>query len=438
MSKKPRKQKIENRRAKSRLEQDTQQRKALLIGASIIGVLILLIVGYGLLDQLVLQNNRAVARVGEDTVTVKNFQKQVRYARFQLIQQYNNTIQTYEMFAGDETMGEYFNSQLNQIQAQLNDPITLGEGVLTRLIEDVVIAQEAGKLGLSLSEADIQQELEQAFGFYANGTPTPIATATPYTTATLSDAQLALVTLTPTATATDQLSPSEPPAESVDPTNAEAEEAPLEELPTSTPAPTSTPYTQEGFQERLAEYAGNLDGINFTENDLRDLVLTFVLRERLRDALTADLLPEEEQVWARHILVESEEEAQSILDRLAAGEDWSDLAAELSLDTSNKDRGGDLGWFSSGQMVPSFEEAAFALELGEISSPVETDFGYHIIQSLGNDTRPLSSSAFEGKRDQAFAEWLDEAVSADNVERYDDIWMGLVPTEPAIEYQVSP
>ena len=198
MSKKPRKKPIENRRTKSRLEQDNQQRKALLIGASVIGVLIVMIVGYGLLDQLVLKNNRAVARVGEDAITVSDFQKQARYARFQLIQQYNNTIQTYQMFAGDETMGQYFNSQLEQIQAQLNDPITLGDGVVTRLIEDVVIAQEADRLGISLSEADIQQELEQAFGFYANGTPTPAATATPFTTATLSEAQIALVTLTPT------------------------------------------------------------------------------------------------------------------------------------------------------------------------------------------------------------------------------------------------
>lgn len=434
MSKKPRKKPIENRRTKSRLEQDNQQRKALLIGASVIGVLIVMIVGYGLLDQLVLKNNRAVARVGEDAITVSDFQKQARYARFQLIQQYNNTIQTYQMFAGDETMGQYFNSQLEQIQAQLNDPITLGDGVVTRLIEDVVIAQEADRLGISLSEADIQQELEQAFGFYANGTPTPAATATPFTTATLSEAQIALVTLTPTPPPTTEPTA----AEEEEATSAEGEEAPPEELPTSTPAPTSTPYTQEGFQERLAEYTGSLDEINFTEDNLRSLVVTFILRERVQEALTADIMPEEEQVWARHILVETEEEALSVLDRLESGEDWANLAAELSLDTSNKDRGGDLGWFSSGQMVPPFEEAAFTLELGEISGPIGTDFGYHIIQSLGKDVRPLSPSAFQSKRDQVFAEWLNEAVNADNVERFDDLWMSLVPTEPAIEYQLAP
>ena len=432
MSKKPRKQKIENRRAKSRLEQDTRQRKGLLIGISIIGALIVLTIGYGLIDQLVIQKNRAVATVGEDTITVNNFQKQVRYARYQLIQQYNSTLQTYEMFAGDETMGEYFNSQLTQIQAQLNDPVILGESVVTRLIEDAVIAQEADRLGLGLSEADIQQELEQAFGFYANGTPTTTTTVTPYTTATLSETQIALVTLTPTATATAEPTPAE------EPPSAQDEEAPPEDLPTSTPAPTSTPFTEEGFQERLAEYTSGLKEIDYSEKDLRDLVVSFVLRERVRDALTEDVMPEEEQAWARHILVETEEKALSILDQLEAGEDWADLAAEASLDTSNKDRGGDLGWFSPGKMVPAFEEAAFALELSEISSPVGTDFGYHIIQLLGKETRPLAPSALQAKREQVFAEWLAEATSANTVVRYDDLWMSLVPTEPVLEYQINP
>jgi peptidyl-prolyl cis-trans isomerase D len=431
MSKKPRKQTIENRRTRSRLEQDNRQRKGLLIGIGAIAAIIVLIIGYGLVDQLVIQKNRAVARVGEDTVTVTDFQKQVRYARYQLIQQYNNTLQTYEMFSADETMGEYFTSQLTQIEAQLNDPVTLGESVVTRLIEDAVIAQEAEKMGLNLSEAEIQQELEQAFGFFANGTPTTTTTATPYTTATLSETQIALVTLTPTAIATTESTPTEQPAEIV-------EEAPLEDLPTSTPAPTSTPYTEEGFQERLAEYTGGLEEIAYSENDLRDLVVSFVLRERVRDALTEDLEPEEEQAWVRHILVETEEEAQSILDRLQAGEDWADLAAELSLDTSNKAGGGDLGWFGPGMMVPSFEEAAYALELGEISNPVGSDFGYHIIQLLGKETRPLAPSAFQAKREQVLTEWLTEATSADTVERYDDLWMSLVPTEPVLEYQINP
>lgn len=89
-----------------------------------------------------------------------------------------------------------------------------------------------------------------------------------------------------------------------------------------------------------------------------------------------------EEVKARHVLVKTEEEALDVISRLEKGEDFAELAKELSEDPGSKDQGGDLGFFPRGQMVEEFEEAAFALGDGERSEPVKSSHGYHIIETL--------------------------------------------------------
>ncbi len=87
------------------------------------------------------------------------------------------------------------------------------------------------------------------------------------------------------------------------------------------------------------------------------------------------------EVHCAHILVKTEKEAQAVLERLNKGEKFANLAGELSLCPSGK-RGGDLGTFGRGRMVREFEEAAFALEKGQTSSIVKTQFGYHLLRRL--------------------------------------------------------
>ncbi len=90
-------------------------------------------------------------------------------------------------------------------------------------------------------------------------------------------------------------------------------------------------------------------------------------------------LTETERVRARHILVASEKEATELSAKLDKGEKFEDLAKQYSLDGS-KDYGGDLGYFTAPEMVPEFSKAAFELKKGEVSKPVKTDFGWHIIR----------------------------------------------------------
>ena len=85
---------------------------------------------------------------------------------------------------------------------------------------------------------------------------------------------------------------------------------------------------------------------------------------------------------ASHILVEKQSQALKVLDELKAGGNFADLAKKYSTCPSGK-RGGDLGQFGRGQMVKEFEQATFAMKVGEISQPVKTQFGYHIIKRTG-------------------------------------------------------
>lgn len=96
-----------------------------------------------------------------------------------------------------------------------------------------------------------------------------------------------------------------------------------------------------------------------------------------------------EEVRARHILVEEEDQAKAIVTRLKGGEDFAKVAAETSKDPGSGKDGGDLGFFTKDRMVPEFAEAAFAMQPGELSAPVKSQFGWHIIRVEERRARPL-------------------------------------------------
>lgn len=98
---------------------------------------------------------------------------------------------------------------------------------------------------------------------------------------------------------------------------------------------------------------------------------------------------DEQEVRARHILVEKEEEAKAILADLKNGKSFDELAKEKSTDPGSKDKGGDLGYFTKDQMVPEFAEVAFKLEKGQLSEPVKTQFGWHIVKVEDKRNRPV-------------------------------------------------
>lgn len=127
-----------------------------------------------------------------------------------------------------------------------------------------------------------------------------------------------------------------------------------------------------------------------------------------------------ESVEASHILVKSEPEAKKIYSDIKAGKDFSELAKKNSQDPGSKNNGGSLGYFSKGQMVPEFEKAAFSLKVGEVSQPVKTSFGYHVIKKTGykpEQVMPfdqvkqnLEQQVKADKQREFFTSWRDKAI----------------------------
>ncbi len=120
--------------------------------------------------------------------------------------------------------------------------------------------------------------------------------------------------------------------------------------------------------------------------------------------------------------------ANELRSRILAGEDFAALARAYSDDTGSGANGGDLGWFGKGRMVAPFEEAAFSLPLNQVSEPVKTDFGYHLIEVLEKDpARPKDEAQLQQERAQAFQTWLGEQTSGNQVERSGDLSSLLPP-----------
>ncbi|GJE25571.1 peptidylprolyl isomerase [Methylobacterium organophilum] len=143
------------------------------------------------------------------------------------------------------------------------------------------------------------------------------------------------------------------------------------------------------FKRKLAYFRDKLLLDEYLERESKKAV-TPEAAKALYDQTVKAMKPEEE-AHARHILVDNEEEAKKIAARIKGGEDFAKVAGEVSKDPGSKTEGGDLGWFTKDRMVAPFAEAAFKLSPGQLSDPVKTQFGWHVIKLEEKRTKPVPS-----------------------------------------------
>ncbi len=190
--------------------------------------------------------------------------------------------------------------------------------------------------------------------------------------------------------------------------------------------------TEAQAEEILKERGSSLAQF---KKDLREAVATHLQTEKLRDYIVGTLQPndaelaayleqnrekydEPAQVRARHILIQvasnapeaevakAKQQIEQLRQELEAGADFAELASKHSQDPGSAEHGGDLGWFARGQMVKEFEESAFSLEVGKISEPVRTQFGFHLIKT--EEKKPARQPALAEIRAQVLKDYISE------------------------------
>jgi peptidyl-prolyl cis-trans isomerase C len=194
--------------------------------------------------------------------------------------------------------------------------------------------------------------------------------------------------------------------------------------PADTPVPAPTPTLNvvggtELENQRTTWLEILADQVGIDEAQYREITRSVLLRQKLQEAVSEETPLTAEQTRARHILVETEEEANAVMARLQTGEDFADLAVELSQDPGSGAEGGDLGFVPRGRFVPEFDEIVFTAPVGEVNDPVQTQFGWHIIEVLEREERELSPSDYFYSQQQAWQDWLNETRLSANIE---DFW----------------
>jgi parvulin-like peptidyl-prolyl isomerase len=372
----------------TRSEKEALQRRLAVLGAVLVFSLVAAILAVAFVADEILPGLSPVATVHGTEISLRTYATRLGFERNRLRSEFQNL----QVFAGtrpqNDPARQLAQQQLIQVQEQL---FSVNANALELLIDEELVRQEARKRGLSVSRAEIDAELQKRFAPQDEGTvPTPGASPTAAQAGTGSEQPDAAATPAATVTA----------------------------LPT--PAPTSRATTTPArtlLQSRLRDF---LQATGVSEGYLRRTIEADLLKEKLRLQLAEQIPAVQEQVHARHILVSDEEKAREVLRRIEAGERFEDVAAEVSQDPGTKDQGGDLGWFPRGIMVTEFEEAAFALQPGQLSRPVQTQFGYHVIRVDERAAgRPVESDQLEQLKRYALNKWLQQQKNPQTVQRFD-------------------
>ncbi len=428
MSKKPITPSPEDEQRQSRKEvllarKQSQQMRQVRLGIMVVAGLVLLVFLVAMINELFIAPNRTIATFNGDTITLHDWQNRVAYERAQRIIFLENQL---EAFSGDVGIIQQFAGQAISEMAPQNAE-NLGQDVLNRMVDELVIQQAAEVRGIAVTDADVQKRIEEDFAYFNGESPTPLPSATGTIMPTPS------LTPIPTAVITDVL-----PTATPFPTPTTG--------PTATPRPTATPVSLESFQTNFGDLLERFVALGVEEATYRSVIKAQLYRERLMDALATEqnlsTNAEHASVYLlTYITEESANEGKALIDAGDYLTIWNTVrSSPFDPEAESTASASEILWRTQTDLESSIgadaAAEAFTLPLntpsGVLSNQInEETVRYYVLMVSGREERPLNESAINQNKQQALTNFIDSQL-AGNLQ-LTEAWRGRVPSRPVLD-----
>jgi hypothetical protein len=371
------------RKERSRAAREARYNRWIVGGAIAVGILLIGVLGYGYIAEVVIKGRQPVATVNGEPIPAASWQARVRELRSRM--ELELAVYQQQRMAIDPTEpnAEFYLQQLDQeirsLQTQLSDEyrLQIGQQMLQQMAQEEIFRQEAERLGISVTAGEVDQAIEQFFGFDRTALT---SSTTPVTGTT---------TITPT-----------------------------------------TSMTEEEFEQQYENYVNTVvkpSGLGV--DGFRAMFEASLLGQKVREEVTSGIPTVVEQVKLDYIALASEEEADGVMERLDQGEEWDTIVEELEADEESSAYTNELDWrtgnFIAEQFGETISQAVFEAPVGGYVGPELGEGGrYYVLNVVGRETRELDDFMLSYEKGIAFQEWLTDRMQT--VE-YSEDWQERLP-----------
>lgn len=424
-------------RRQTRRQRETRQQRIFFLSMLACVALVALILGGGILYEYVIKPNAVLAEVNGHEIRRRDYWKYHSTVLYDNARQYEAIASQFQAQQPDQA-AQYlqFAASFDLQREDVWGSTDVSETTVQQMIDDRLYIEGAEAMGVTVSPDEAELLALNRFSL----PDAPLITPQP--TPTMSAARADMTTATAEGERSIAMGTPVIPPVSGTPVPAAPLATPVPAVPEATPPVglPATPTLEESRTTADIEFELFRDEVfppaHMSMDDyIRLSVIPQAIRERVDSQIVSGVPQSAEQLEAEHILVGTQDLATELHAQVTGGADFEQIARASSTDTATAPTGGKLGWITREQMDPAFAEAAFALQPGQISEPVQTPFGWHVIRVLDRDAdRPLSPEQYSTATDDAIASWLEtQRAQSDVATEYQP-----EPTPTPAQFEVPP